>query len=135
MAMLYASQDIQELETALNIAAGASRLPCNFTTLEGRMDFLNQNGTIYNLRSCLCSPDLKYDTFEPPDGSVCSWSVLLSIISGLVDPREALNAFPKDSYWCHSPGGPNMQNPEYEVFAAFTDITKVIIISLLLIYI
>ena len=126
MAMWY-FQDIQELELALNTAADENQLPCNFLTLHDRMHFLSQNGTMYHIGYCQCSPDLRYDTIEPPTGTVCSWSVLLSLITGLVDPRESLNTFPRDSHWCHSPYGPIIQTPEYDIFSAFTDMTKVII--------
>ena len=118
-------QEIVLLETALNEATQDLGLPSNFITLEERMNFLRQHGTVYHYRSCQCLPDLSYDTFDSPEGSVCSWSVLLSFLTGLPDPRSSLNAFPINSLLCHSPYGINLQQREYDIFSGFTGCTKV----------
>ena len=121
-------QEIVLLETALNEATEDLGLPCNFRTLEGRMNFLRQYGTVYHYRSCLCSPHLSYDTFDSPEGSVCSWSALLSIVTGLPDPRSSLNAFPINSLLCHSPDGIDLQQREYDIFGGFSGCTKVLLL-------
>ena len=124
MAMYH---NIHQLDAALNTAVVELGLHCNFRTLQDRMSFLSQNATVYNLRCCHCSPDKQFNTFDPPEGSLCSWSILISLLTGLVDPRASLNAFASNSLLCHSPYGPNMQQAEYDIFTAFTDYTKVVI--------
>lgn len=119
--MMAMYHNIPELEAALNTATDELGLPCNFLTLVARMNFLRQNAkVVYNLKSCQCSPDKRYDTFDAGKGTVCSWSVLVSLLTGLIDPRASLNAFAKSSVVCHTPYGPNI-----DLFNAFTDYTQV----------
>ena len=123
-------EDIPQLEVDLNTAVNVLGLHCNFNTFGERMTFLSENGTIYNYVSCQCCQEGQtYDAFDPPEGSLCSWSCLFSLLTGLVDPRHSFNTFPRDSLMCHSPYGPNMQQAEYDIFKAFTDVTKVLVIA------
>jgi hypothetical protein len=126
MAMWTIYQDIQVLEAALNTAVHVLGLNSQFNTLRARMRNLADNGTVYSYMKCQCSPDVAFDAFEPPADSVCSWSCLLSLLTGLPDPRANLDAFDAFSLRCHRPRSDvtNLEE-ETDLFMAFTNITKV----------
>lgn len=119
----YAYQDVPQLEHELNTAVDQLGLHSSFNTLEGRMTNLNENGTVYNYLSCACTPDISFDAFNPPPGTVCSWSCILSLLTGWVEPRASLDVFNAFSLRCHTP---NMVHEESDIFVAFTNITKVV---------
>ena len=131
MSMWYACQTIPQLEYTLNLAVDLLGLQSNFSTLEGRMTHLKENGTVYNYTSCQCSPETFFEAFDPPPGSVCSWSCLLSFLTGLVDPRASLKTFQAFSLRCHSP---SLVQEESDLFVAFTNITKVAIVLIVIIF-
>lgn len=123
---MWYDQDIPELEKKLNTAVVEflySEL--SLTTLEQRARSLTEDGLIYHYRSCSCSPDDRFDVLEPPAGSVCSWSVLLSLLTGDYDPRSELGKFEAFEFRCHSPIVFSWVNAELQLFRAFTKATKV----------
>ena len=120
------SQDVVALEAALNEAVASLDLNEGFKTMDERMKSLSAKGIVYPFQFCTCSPNAAYFILDPPDDTVCAWSVLLSILTGQEDPRAELEVFQPHEFPCHSQNYDDFLNRESKMFNAFTNTTKVI---------
>ena len=127
----WQDQSIFVLEDKLNETSGQLGLATRFNSFDARMTHLKSTGLVYNFCSCQCSSEV-YETFDPESGTVCSWSIMISLLTGEEDPRFSIFAnplFEAYSLNCHALyGPPNIEDGGFDVFAAFTDMSKVVVL-------
>ena len=111
-------QNVWILQENLNAAAEKIGLPLYSPPLDDRFLNLSQGNVIQN-KSCQHAPN--FNVFNPPSGTVCAWSSLLSVVSGLQDLRSIENTFDYAAFSCHTP---NLDN-SMDMFMAFSTLTNV----------
>ena len=117
---LWYLQNLAVLQQTLNIAAEKMNVALYTPDLDDR--FLNMSrGNVLPNKTCQCHAT-PYNVFSPPNGSVCSWSCILTIASGCRDPREIEGSFPHAMFPCHN--GQNIMNA-VSLLVMFSEITNV----------
>ena len=120
--MMWFGHDFYDLQEALNNASEKLGTDIYTPKLEERFRNLAQ-GIIVANKICPHSPTTFY-VFDPPQGTICAWSSILSVVTGAQDPRWIEGTFDDMAFPCHLPGI-NPMNASMNMFMAFSKMTNV----------
>jgi hypothetical protein len=114
---------VWNLQEALNKAAEKMAVSLYTPDLDDRFQNMAR-GHVINNKSCPHASN--FNLFEPPRGSVCTWSVLMTLVTGSRDPRWTEGTFDQFNFPCHSVD----MNSSMNMIIAFSEITQVSILKL-----
>ena len=96
---IWYQQNVWTLQQTLNETAEKLAVAVYDPSLDGRFENLSRGNVIRNKS---CQHAANYNVYEPPPGSVCAWSCLMSLVTGARDPRWIEDTFHTNAFPCHT---------------------------------
>lgn len=118
---IYYDQNVFNLQEGLNSAAEKIGVALYVPSLDDRFFNLNLGQVI---RNQACHHMESFNVYDPGANSICAWSSLMSVVTGMRDCRYIEGIIPPLHFLCHT--------SEYEamtVISAFSDYTEVIMVQ------
>ena len=96
---MWYHQNAWTLQETLNATAEKLAVAVYDPSLDGKSENLSKGNVIRN-KSCQHASN--FNVYEPPPGSVCAWSCLMSVVTGAQDPRWIEDTFEANTFPCHT---------------------------------